>query len=166
LQKGKNNLDKIAKTGYKIIGFGNKFRTDDGFGPTVIEELENSDLSQNDSIEIIDGGTSGSDLIFHLKECPNVIIIDALDAGQPKGSIACIKEKDIESFVKKITSLSLHDLDLADILKITRAMKLKTDITIIGINPLSTDFGDTMSSEVRKRMPEVISMVKDMVKDI
>jgi hydrogenase maturation protease len=159
-------MDDIARTGLKIIGFGNRFRSDDGFGPVIIEELEKLDISPEKNIEIIDGGTSGSDLIFHLKECPRVIIVDALDAGQEKGEIACIEEKDIDSFAEKnMSSLSLHDLDLSDVLKIARAMKLKTDITIIGINPLSIEFGDRISPQLKEKIPRVITMILELIKD-
>jgi len=157
-------MDDIARTGLKIIGFGNRFRCDDGFGPVVIEELEKLKIPSDKNVEIIDGGTSGTDLIFHLKECPRIIIIDALDAGQKKGCIACIKEKDIDSFAeKKISGLSLHDLDLSEILQIARAMKIKTEITIIGINPLKMGFGDVLSPQISKKVPEVVSMIMDMI---
>ena len=129
----------------------------------MIEELEKLEISGNKKIEILDCGTSGSDLLFHLKECPRIIIIDALDAGQEEGGIACIKEKDIESFLeKKISSLSLHDLDLSDIFKMARVMKLKSDITIIGIKPLNTGFGDMLSPEISRKIPEVISMILEI----
>ena len=87
-------MDDIARAGFKIIGFGNRFRNDDGFGPVIIGELENINIAVNKEIQIIYGNTSGSDLIFHLKECSRIIIVDALDAGQKKGGIICIKEKE------------------------------------------------------------------------
>ena len=164
MENRKNSLDDIAKTGLKIIGFGNKFRCDDGIGPAVIEELEKLEIPKRNKVEIIDGGTSGSDLIFHIRECPRIIIIDALDAGQEKGEIACIRERDIESFpARKISSFSLHDLDLSDILEMARAMKLEADITIIGINPINTGFGEGLSGPVSRKVPQVISMIKKMM---
>lgn len=158
------NMKNIAKTDIKIIGFGNIFRCDDGIGPLVIEELEKLDISKNKNIEIIDGSTSGSDLILHLKECPRIIIVDALDAGQADGEVICINEKDIEKFInKKMTSLSLHDLDLGDIIKLSRALKIKSEITIIGVKPLSIGFGEKLSPEVREKIPEIISRIIQMI---
>jgi len=158
------SIENIARTDIKIIGFGNKFRCDDGIGPSVIEELEKLDISKNKNIEIIDGSTSGWDLILHLKECPRIIIVDALDAGQDAGEVICINEKDIEKFIdKKITSLSLHDLDLGDILKLSRALKIETDITIIGVKPVSIGFGENLSPEVKEKIPEIISRIIQMI---
>ncbi|MBU4314240.1 MAG: hydrogenase maturation protease, partial [Actinobacteria bacterium] len=77
--KNDSSSSGYAKTDVKIIGFGNKYRSDDGIGIRIIEELEKLDSFKD--IEIIDGGTSGSDLIFLIKGCSKIIIIDAIDAG-------------------------------------------------------------------------------------
>ena len=156
--KGTNS---IKGTRIKVIGFGNKFLSDDGIGPIVIEKLEKTGLSKDKNIELTDLGTSGTDLIFQIKECPRIIIIDALDAGQDAGKVIRIKEKDIEHFCNEgLVSLSLHDLNLADVLKLARAMKLKTDITIIGIKPLNIEFGEKLSPEIQEKIPEIISLVE------
>lgn len=153
-------MKNIARIDIKIIGFGNIFRCDDGIGPAVIEELKKLDISKNKNIEIIDGSTSGTDLILHLKECPRIIIVDAIDAGQDSGEVICINEKDVEEFIdKKATSLSLHDLDLGEILKLSRALKIKTDITIIGVKPICMGFGDKLSPVVLEKIPEIISRI-------
>ena len=39
-RKEKNNIENIAGTDVKVIGFGNKLRSDDGVGPVEIEKLE------------------------------------------------------------------------------------------------------------------------------
>lgn len=163
--KNIKDIDSISGSKIKVIGFGNKFLSDDGIGPVIIEKLEKSRLLKEKNIELSDLGTSGTDLIFHIKECPRIIIIDALDAGQDPGKVIRIKEKDIEHFCNEgILSLSLHDLNLADILKLARAMKLKTEITIIGIKPLNIELGDGLSPEIQEKIPEIISLVEQTVK--
>ena len=71
--KNISDINNISRTRVKVIGFGNKFSSDDGIGPVIIEKLEKSSFSEDKTIEIIDLGTSGSDLIFHIKECPRII---------------------------------------------------------------------------------------------
>lgn len=147
------------KTDVRIIGFGNKYRSDDGIGIRIIEELEKLDFFKN--TEIIDGGTSGTDLIFLVKGCKKIIIIDAVDTGGDTKDIVNIKVNDIEEFIKKdYKSLSLHDLNLADVLRLIKALKIDTDISIIGIKPRSIDFGDRLSPEVEEKIPEIISEIK------
>ncbi|GEM_PF-832552 len=163
--KNIKDTNSINGTKIKVIGFGNKFLSDDGIGPIMIEELEKTVLSKDKNIELIDLGTSGTDLIFQIKECHRIIIIDALDAGQDAGKVIRIKEKDIEHFCNEgLKSLSLHDLNLADVLKLARAMKLKTDITIIGIKPLNMEFGEELSPAIQEKIPEMISLVDRALK--
>jgi len=58
-------------------------------------------------------------------------------------------------------SLSLHDLNLADILKLIKALKINADISIIGVKPKKMDFGDRLSPEIEEKIPEIISLVKN-----
>ncbi len=158
------NKDDSNKIGYtkkdiRIIGFGNKYRSDDGIGIRIVEELEKLDFFEN--VEIIDGGTSGADLIFLSKECSKIIIIDAIDAGQNVGDVVNINISDVEKFIKRdYKSLSLHELNLADILKLIKALKINIDISIIGVKPKKMDFGDRLSPEIEEKIPEIISLVK------
>jgi len=158
----RNNVSKDhdhGRTDIKIIGFGNKFRSDDGIGIRIIKELEKLEFFKD--IEIIDGGTSGTDLIFWIKNCEKIIIIDAIDTGQNTGDVINIKVDDIEEFIKKdYKSLSLHDLNLADVLKLIKALKINTRISIIGIKPKSIDFGDKLSPEIERKIPKIISEIK------
>lgn len=142
-----------------IIGFGNKYRSDDGIGIKVIEELKKLDFFKG--IEIVDGGTSGTDLIFLAKEYRKILLIDAVDTGKDTDEVICIKADNIEEFIKKgYKSLSLHDLNLADILKLVRALKIDSDITIIGVRPKNIDFGERLSPEVERKIPQIISRIK------
>lgn len=146
----------------KIIGFGNKYRSDDGIGIRVIEELKRLDIFND--IEIIDGGTCGTDLLFLAKECKKIIIIDAIDTGISTDDVVCIKASDIKEFIKKdCRSLSLHDLNLSDILKLIEALKIDTDISIIGVKPINIDFGEHLSPEIENKIPQMISMIKEEI---
>jgi hydrogenase maturation protease len=146
----------------KIIGFGNKYRSDDGIGIRVIEEIKKLDFFKD--IDVIDCGTSGIDLLFLAKSCKKIIIIDALDTGIDTDEVFCIKADDIEEFIKKdCKSLSLHDLNLSDILKLIRTLKIDTDITIIGIKPINMDFGEHLSPEIESKMPQIISIIKEEI---
>jgi len=157
--KNDSSSSGYAKTDLKIIGFGNKYRSDDGIGIRVVEELGKLDSFRN--IDIIDGGTSGTDLIFLVKDCSKIIIIDAIDAGQNVDDVVNIQISDVEEFIKRdYKSLSLHDLNLADILKLIKALKINADISIIGVKPKKMDFGDRLSPEIEEKIPEIISLVK------
>src|SRR4030042_5743735 len=83
-----NTTDKTSEPIIKIIGFGNVYMGDDGIGIRVIEKIKEQGIFAGyDNIEVIDGGTSGVDLIFFLQQADKIIIIDAVDAGQEIGEI-------------------------------------------------------------------------------
>ena len=62
-----------------ILGIGNILLRDEGVGVRVIETLQKQKLP--DTIDLVDGGTSGADLIDILADRRKVIIVDAVDAG-------------------------------------------------------------------------------------
>ncbi len=157
--KNISDNDRYMKTEVTIIGFGNKYRSDDGIGIRVIEELKKLDSFKE--VEVIDGGTSGTDLLFLAKECKKIIIIDAIDIGKDAGQVVCIKASDIEEFIKgDYKSLSLHDLNLCDVLKIIRELKIDTEILIIGVKPENIGFGESLTPEIEKKIPGIITRIK------
>jgi hydrogenase maturation protease len=149
----------------KIIGFGNIFMGDDGIGVRVIEELQQQQIfKDNENIMLVDGGTSGIDLIFMLQGAVKAIIIDAVDAGQGIAQIVVFSPHEIVEFKKKVfKSYSLHDIDLAEAFELARTLNLPVDIKIIGIKPKKIGYSDKLSPEVENSIPEIIAKVKEEV---
>ena len=149
----------------KIIGFGNIFMGDDGIGVRVIEELQQQQIfKDNENIELIDGGTSGIDLVFMLQNAAKVIIIDAVDAGQKVAQIVVFSPYEIAEFKKKIfKSYSLHDIDLAEAFELVKTLNLPADIKIIGIKPKKIGYSDKLSPEIENSIQAIISKVKEEV---
>ncbi|MHB1253783.1 MAG: hydrogenase maturation protease [Candidatus Humimicrobiaceae bacterium] len=159
--KGRCSISKPVK----IIGFGNIFMSDDGIGVKIIEELGRVNFCTDfKNIEIIDGATSGIDLLFTLSNLDKVIIIDALDAGQADGEVVKFKLNDIADMSgKKIKSFSLHDLSLDEVFNLMKSLKICPDITIIGIKPKIIEYGDKLSPELECKIPEIILMIKQEI---
>jgi len=149
----------------KIIGFGNIFMSDDAVGIKVIEELGRTDFCADfNNVEIIDGSTSGIDLLFTLKDLDKAIIIDALDAGQADGEVVKFKLSDIVNMPDKtVKSFSLHDLRLEEVFTLMESLKIYPDITIIGIKPKIIAYGDKLSPEIECKIQEIILMIKQEI---
>ncbi|MBM3706515.1 MAG: hydrogenase maturation protease [Actinobacteria bacterium] len=163
----KSNASKSGNRLIKIIGFGNIFMGDDGVGIKAIEALRES-IKQNDryrdnkDIEIVDGGTSGVDLVFLIRDAKKVIIVDAVDAGQQVGQIVTFIPEDIKGNFKKraiFKSFSLHDMNLAEIFELIKTLKLDTEIKIIGIKPKKVGYSDSLSGEIEAKIPDLVSMI-------
>lgn len=158
--------DRKPDSRIKIIGFGNLYMGDDSVGIRVINILKQQNLINRSDIEIIDGGTSGVDLVFLLKDSKKVIIIDAVDAGQAIGEIVVFKPDEIKEFFKKnmvFKSYSLHDIDLTEVFELLKTLKLQTDIKVIGIKPKKIGYSENISPEIEKKIPEIIAKINDEI---
>ncbi len=151
----------------KIIGFGNVLMGDDGVGIRVIEELQKLALfTNNENIELIDGGTSGVDLVFMIQQADRAVIIDAVDAGQETGQIVVFTPDEIKNIKKKkkgLKSFSLHDIDLAEVFELLKTLNIPVKVIIIGIKPKTVGYSDRLSPEIEDKIPEIILKVKDAV---
>jgi hydrogenase maturation protease len=161
----KNTNRKIYEPIIKIIGFGNVYMCDDGVGIRIIEKIKDQGIfAAYDNIEVIDGGTSGVDLIFFLQQADKVIIIDAVDAGQDIGEIVSFNFSEIMDFGNKaIKSFSLHDINLKEVFELIRALKIEKDLKVIGINPKEVGYGEKLSPQIENKIPKIILMIKKEV---
>ena len=150
----------------KIIGFGNILMGDDGIGIRAIEEIKKQEIFKNyKNIEIIDGGTSGIDLILTLQNTDKIIIIDAVDTGHTAGSIVTFGIDEIKKMFKKnraFKSLSLHDIDLLQVFEIMKTLKIDAEIKIVGINPKKIGYSNKLSSELESSIPAIIAEIKKL----
>jgi len=151
----------------KIIGFGNIMMGDDGIGIRAIEEVQKTGIFEdNKNIEIIDGGTSGVDLVFMIQQADRAVIIDAVDAGQQTGEIVVFSPENIKEIKKKkkgLKSFSLHDIDLSEVFELLKTLNIPVKIHIVGIKPEFVGFGEKLSPAVEKSIPGIISAIKELV---
>ena len=68
-----------------IIGCGNPTRSDDGVGIEVIRLLAQQAVPA--SVQLIDAGTSGMEVMFMLRGAARVVVVDACRSGHPPGAI-------------------------------------------------------------------------------
>jgi hydrogenase maturation protease len=151
----------------KIIGFGNILMGDDGIGVRVIEELQKMAIFEDKkNIELIDGGTSGVDLVFMIQQAEKAVIIDAIDAGQGTGEIVVftpVEIKAIKKGRKGLKSFSLHDIDLAEVFELLKTLNIPAKLIIIGIKPKTVGYSNRLSPEIENQIPGLISKVKEAV---
>ncbi|MEJ5165414.1 MAG: hydrogenase maturation protease [Thermoanaerobaculia bacterium] len=101
-----------------VLGCGNIFFGDDGFGPEFIKYLEESGLIPEDTIAI-NAGLSIREILFNIvlsdKKPERIVIIDAVDLGEEPGEIF---EVDLDEIPKiKIDDFSMHQMPTSNLLK-------------------------------------------------
>jgi len=106
-----------------VLGCGNLLIGDDGFGPAVIQHLEQH-YSLPDDVAAIDCGTSIRDILFDILLSPQklrkMIIVDVTDSpGLTPGEV---REIDIDQIrPEKISDFSLHQFPTTNMLKEIKA---------------------------------------------
>jgi coenzyme F420 hydrogenase subunit delta len=112
-------LKPFAEYDCLVLGCGNPLIGDDGFGPAVVQYLENN-YSLPDSVAAIDCGTSIRDILFDVllsaRKPRKMIIVDVTDSpGLAPGDV---REIDIDQIrPEKISDFSLHQFPTTNMLK-------------------------------------------------
>lgn len=141
-----------------VLGLGNTIMADDGIGPRVIELLQQQG-GVPDGVELLDGGTLGLDLLPRLEGVQRLIIVDAVETGQPPGSLVRLSGDEVPLALE--TKLSPHQMGLKDLLAVARLMdQLPSEIILIGVQPAIIEMDTELSPAVKSRLPELVSMVR------
>ncbi|HEY8910593.1 MAG TPA: HyaD/HybD family hydrogenase maturation endopeptidase [Desulfosporosinus sp.] len=139
-----------------IIGIGNILLQDDGVGVHVITQLENETLPS--TVELVDGGTSTLDTLGYFLDYNKVIVVDCLRAGLEPGTIYKIKPEDIKTYQKE--NLSIHDVQILDVVKMANMLGQYPEVVIFGVEPQSIAVNLTMTDLMTSKIPELIAHIK------
>ena len=154
------NGDETGGINVLVLGVGNMLLADEGTGPRVVEELYRGYMIP-DSLEVIDGGTMGMDLLPYIEGRSHLIVIDAVDTGTGKpGHTVRLDLEDPPSFFR--TMVSPHQLGLAEVLGVAAMTEcMPPNIIVIGVEPASLETSLDLSPEVEARIPELVDMVRN-----
>jgi hydrogenase maturation protease len=143
-----------------VFGLGNVLLSDDSFGPFVIRELL-ANWRFPDEVVVEDLGTPGLELSTHLAGYDTVILVDAVAADAPVGTI---RVYDREAILKHPTGIRLgpHDPSLAEtILTLQLSDDGPASVVLIGAVPASTAPGLGLHPELRSAATRVAELIVD-----
>jgi hydrogenase maturation protease len=138
-----------------VVGMGNFLCQDEGIGVHIIQAMEDLELPKH--VDLLDIGTSTMDLFFHLKGVEKLVVIDAMKAGGPPGTIYKCRPEDL--LPKDERPISLHEIGLLESLNMAEKMGMKINTVIIGVEPKVLDWGVELSEEVKSKIPTVIEVI-------
>lgn len=140
-----------------VIGVGNTLRGDDGIGVRVVRALAERPLPED--VAVLDGGTAGLDLLFHLEDAQRVILIDAAKMGQRPGDVQLFETERVAAVADAGFS-STHGFGVAEVLALARSLGINPHVTVVGIQPEDASLRDGLSEALASRMPEYVSLVE------
>lgn len=137
-----------------ILGIGNLLLCDEGIGVHAVRCLAQRILPPG--VEVLDGGTSGADLVDHLEGRTKVIVIDAASGDGPPGTIYRCEARDL---IEQEGALSLHEFGLADSLHMAERLGCAPQrVVVLGVQPATMEPGLELSPEVAAVLPGVLSL--------
>lgn len=139
-----------------IIGIGNILLKDDGVGVYTIKHLESEKLPS--TIELVDGGTSTLDTLGFFLDYNRIIVVDCLKAGYSPGTIYKINPEEIKDYRKE--NLSVHDVQILDVIKMANMLGKFPEVTIFGIEPEKICLDTEMTETIKNKIPEIIKLLK------
>ena len=145
-----------------ICGVGNKLKRDDGLGPFVIEQLEDTPMPEG--VDVVDYGISGFKCALKLEGYDKVVFVDAISLpGFEPGRLHRLKitkEKLMKSPKLSDFSLSMHETDLERIMATAAVLNIYPDeVVIIGCEPSDTAVGLGLTKSVEAAVPKIIELV-------
>jgi hydrogenase maturation protease len=130
-----------------IVGVGNPLRRDEGVGIAAIARL-NDHYHLPDGVCAVDAGTPGLALLDIVRDARAVVLIDAMTADQPPGTIYQVDPARLRSRGPE-WSESLHGVSLLGTIHLAEAVGMRVPpITIVGVEPAVLDWGEGLSEPV------------------
>ena len=148
----KNIFQNIFRGKTVIVGIGNTLRSDDGFGPALVEKL-----TGKVNAVCLDAGSAPENYTGKIvKECPDtILLVDALHLGLAPGKYEILKKDQILK-----SGFSTHDISphmFIDYLE----KQTKADIYMLGVQPENVSFSQEMSEEVKRALDEISILIKE-----
>ena len=152
-----------AKKRYLVLGVGNILLKDEGLGVRAVEYMRER-YSVPESVELLDGGTGGLNLLTLMRDFDHVIIIDAVAPKTAPGALYRIPGKMLPKSPPLMTTA--HQLGVQDMLAIAALEGYDPEVVVIGMEPKEVSVGLDLSSVVREKLPEVAGMVAKELKGL
>ena len=120
-----------------VLGLGNLVHSDDGLGVHAIQRLT-ADSRVPSDVVLMDGGTQGLSLLSHISAFQRLLVIDAIDVGEPPGTLVWLDGAALKNLPGKP---SVHQLGFADMMVALELLgELPEEIVLLGVQPLSTEW--------------------------
>ena len=141
-----------------VLGVGNVLMTDEGVGPAVVAFLDERWDLAGSGVRLVDGGTSGMDLMELFAGDRPVVVVDAVLAGEKPGAVFRVDPDDVPPGTA--LPLTAHDVGFLDAWRLAQSLGMVAELTIIGVQPADVQTPHTgLSDPVAACLPQVEQVV-------
>ena len=146
-----------------VLGVGNVLLRDDGVGVRVVEALRSAAASDPASLpadtRLVDGGTLGLDLLGDLAGARSLLVVDAVDLGQPAGTVRVLRDPELSA----IAGGTRHGIGggVSGLLGMARLLGwLPSRVSLVGIQADDTGSGNDLTECVSAALPRAVDAVR------
>lgn len=147
-----------------LLGIGNIFLGDEAIGVRIIEAIEKRfDIPAG--LDVIDGGTSGMEMLQDMANRDHLIVVDAVSSQKhAPGAVVLLKDEQVP--VMFTTKISPHQLGLSDVLSaLTMTDEFPKKLTLVGVVPESLEFNQSLSETVQNAFDKALDQVLTLLKE-
>ncbi len=143
---------------YLILGIGNCLLSDDGVGVHAARLLEADPPPET---AVLTAETDFLSTLPFLERCAKALVIDAMDAGQPPGTLYHCRSRDLAAPGPRH---SLHTLGLLEALEFLDPGH-RPEVHILGIQPGQIGLSLSLSPAVAAALPQVVQAARRIIAD-
>jgi hydrogenase maturation protease len=140
-----------------VLGLGNILCSDDGVGPAAVNLLmRRYEVPQG--VRVLDGGTLGLCLLPYIEDAKQVLLVDAVRADRPPGSLVRLEGDAVAPAI--LHRLSVHQIGVADLLDGARWLERYPDqLILLGLVPETLKLGLARSAAVEAQLPKLVARI-------
>ena len=140
-----------------VLGVGNLLMADEGVGIQVIQRLQES-ASLPETVQVLDGGTLGMDLLYYLEGTRRLLIIDAVETGCEPGTVIRLENDEVPAHLS--AKMSPHQVGIPDMLFAAKLRDLYPEkIVLLGVQPESLEPSLDLSPTVSVLLEPLVQQV-------
>lgn len=129
-----------------VLGVGNPLYGDDGFGVEAAAAFARR-YRTGPEVEVVDGGTEGLGLLGYIEEATELVLLDAVVAPGPPGTIVEVDGADLARGMPM--RLSEHQVGVEEVLSLAAWRgRLPARAVLLGVVPERLDLGPGLSPPV------------------
>jgi hydrogenase maturation protease len=137
-----------------VLGLGNLLRRDEGLGIRALERLRERYILP-ETVQLVDGGTLGLDLLCYLEDADHLLVLDAALTEGPPGTLLRVADGAVPAFFGIRTSP--HEVALADLLAVARLRGTEPgEVVVLGMQPLALELGWDLSEPVALHLDALV----------
>jgi hydrogenase maturation protease len=140
-----------------VLGLGNLLCGDDGLGVVAVHLLTRR-YQAPEGVFVLDGGTLGLSLLPYLEDARDAILVDAIRADGPPGTLVRLEGDDVAPALA--SRLSVHQVGVADLLDGARwRERYPSRLVLIGLVPETLELGLARSPAVEAALPALVDRI-------